>query len=62
VAELYLAFARLHVPVELHIFAGVGHGFGIRKSNPKPVADWPELFLEWMGGQGLLGPQVQLKK
>jgi endo-1,4-beta-xylanase len=61
-AELYLAFARLHVPVELHIFAGVGHGFGIRKSNPKPVADWPELFLEWMGGQGLLKPQAQLKK
>jgi acetyl esterase/lipase len=61
-AELYLALARLHVPVELHIFAGVGHGFGIRKSNPKPVADWPELFLEWMGGQGLLKPQAQLEK
>jgi endo-1,4-beta-xylanase len=53
-AEFYLALARLHVPAELHIYAGIGHGFGIRNSNTKPVADWPELFLEWMSGQGLL--------
>jgi dienelactone hydrolase len=53
-AEFYLALARLHVSAELHIYAGIGHGFGIRKSNTKPVADWPELFLEWMGVQGLL--------
>jgi endo-1,4-beta-xylanase len=53
-AEFYLALARLHVSAELHIFAGIGHGFGIRSNNPKPVADWPELFLEWMNGQGLL--------
>lgn len=53
-AEYYLELARLHVSAELHIFAGVGHGFGIRSSNPKPVADWPELFVEWMNGQGLL--------
>jgi endo-1,4-beta-xylanase len=53
-AEFYLALARLHVSAELHIFAGIGHGFGIRSNNPKPVADWPQLFLEWMNGQGLL--------
>ncbi|WP_158820686.1 alpha/beta hydrolase [Granulicella sp. S156] len=53
-AEFYLALARLHVSAELHIYAGMGHGFGIRDSNTKPVADWPELFLEWMRGQGLL--------
>jgi dienelactone hydrolase len=56
-AELYLSFARLHIPAELHIYAGIGHGFGIRKNNPKPVSDWPELFFEWMSGQGLLKPQ-----
>jgi endo-1,4-beta-xylanase len=55
-AELYLAFARLHIPVELHIYAGIGHGFGIRRSNPRPISEWPELFLEWMNGQGLLKP------
>ena len=53
-AEFYLALARLHVSAELHIYAGIGHGFGIRHSNTKPVADWPQLFLEWMSGQGLL--------
>jgi dienelactone hydrolase len=53
-AEFYLALARLHVSAELHIYAGIGHGFGIRSSNTKPVADWPELFLEWMSTQHLL--------
>jgi endo-1,4-beta-xylanase len=53
-AEYYLALARLHVPAELHIYAGIGHGFGIRVSNQKPVADWPELFVEWMGMQKFL--------
>jgi acetyl esterase/lipase len=53
-AEFYLALSRLHVSTELHIYAGVGHGFGIRKTNPPPVSDWPTLFLEWMDAQGLL--------
>jgi acetyl esterase/lipase len=53
-AEFYLTLSRAHVPAELHIYAGIGHGFGIRKTNPEPVADWPSLFLAWMGGQGLL--------
>jgi hypothetical protein len=53
-AEYYLSLARLHVSAELHIYAGVGHGFGVRSSNKEPVAHWPELFLEWMRGQELL--------
>ena len=53
-AELYLALARLHVSTELHIYAGVGHGFGVRKTNPAPVSGWTSLFLEWMNAQGLL--------
>jgi acetyl esterase/lipase len=52
--ELYLALSRLHVPAELHIYAGVGHGFGVRKTNPAPISGWTELFLEWMNAQGLL--------
>ena len=54
VAELYLALARLQVPTEVHIYAGVGHGFGLRVTNPSPVAEWPQRFLEWMAAQGLL--------
>jgi acetyl esterase/lipase len=52
--ELYLALTRLHVSAELHIYAGVGHGFGVRKTNPAPVSGWTTLFLEWMNAQGLL--------
>jgi dienelactone hydrolase len=52
--ELYLALSRLHVSTELHIYAGVGHGFGIRKTNPAPVSGWPTLFLEWLNAQGML--------
>jgi acetyl esterase/lipase len=53
-AEYYLALTRLHVPVELHIFAGVGHGFGVRKTNSPPVAGWTTLLFQWMDAQGFL--------
>lgn len=53
-AEYYLALSRLHVPAELHIFAGVGHGFGIRKANPPHVAEWITLLFQWMDAQGFL--------
>ena len=58
-AELYLALTRLHVSAELHIYAGVGHGFGVRKSNPAPLSGWTQLFLDWMNGQGLLKPAAK---
>jgi acetyl esterase/lipase len=54
VPELYLALSKLHVSTELHVYAGVGHGFGVRKTNPAPVSGWTSLFLEWMDAQGLL--------
>jgi acetyl esterase/lipase len=53
-AEFYLALSRLHVSTELHIYAGVAHGFGVRKTNPPPVSGWTELFLEWLNAQGML--------
>lgn len=46
--ELYLALKRAGVSAELHVYAGVGHGFGMRASNRPPVSDWPLLFLEWL--------------
>lgn len=52
--ELYLQLVRLHVPAELHIYAGVGHGFGVRSSNRAPVSEWTTLFLDWLGTQGML--------
>lgn len=47
-AETYLRFKRAGVAAELHIFAGVGHGFGLRAGMSGPVAKWPERFAEWL--------------
>jgi dipeptidyl aminopeptidase/acylaminoacyl peptidase len=42
------------VSVEMHVFAGMGHGFGIRTTNPANVAEWPQLFYNWLDSSGLL--------
>lgn len=47
-AELYLALRRAGGHAELHIYEGVGHGFGLRADNTGPVADWPQRFLDWL--------------
>jgi acetyl esterase/lipase len=52
--ELYLALKRAGVSAELHVYAGVGHGFGVRDSNRPPVSDWPQLFLQWLEVEGYL--------
>lgn len=52
--ELYLALKRAGVSTELHVFARTGHGFGLRSSNPPPVSDWTQLFVEWLDTEGLL--------
>jgi endo-1,4-beta-xylanase len=46
--ELYLKMKQAGVSAELHVYAGVGHGFGVRPSLKGPVAAWPERFLEWL--------------
>lgn len=55
--ELYLAMKRAGVLVELHVFAGVGHGFGMRGSNTGNVKSWPDLFYGWLSGSGFLKPR-----
>jgi endo-1,4-beta-xylanase len=54
-AEAYLRFKRAKVPAELHLYSGVGHGFGLRATNKGPVAGWLDRFREWLDGRGLLG-------
>ena len=41
------------VPVETHLFANGGHGFGLRKAIGKPVEAWPELWRAWARTVGL---------
>ncbi len=52
--ELYLAMKKAGVSAELHVYTGVGHGFGLRETTKGPVAEWPSRFLEWMGAKGFL--------
>lgn len=51
---VYLKFKRAKVPVELHIYSGVGHGFGLRPTNTGAIAKWPELFDQWLGQNAFL--------
>jgi acetyl esterase/lipase len=53
-AELYLAMRRAGAKAELHIYDGVGHGFGLRADNVGPWAAWPQRLLEWLDQQGLM--------
>jgi acetyl esterase/lipase len=42
------------IPVETHLFANGGHGFGLRQAIGKPAGIWPELFVRWVQSMGLL--------
>jgi endo-1,4-beta-xylanase len=53
-AKVYLKFKQAKVPAELHIYAGVGHGFGLRPGNTGPVSKWLDRFDEWLGQSGFL--------
>lgn len=53
-ANVYLLFKKAGVPAELHIFAGAGHGFGVRETNKSPAGAWPQRFVEWLADQKLV--------
>lgn len=46
--ELYLAMKKAGVSAELHVYAGVGHGFGSRPTAKGPVSTWLVRFHEWL--------------
>lgn len=46
--KVYLDFKTAGVPVELHLYADGGHGFGYRAKNTGPVSRWIERFDEWL--------------
>ncbi len=55
-ADLYLQIHRAGGSAEVHLLAGVGHGFGLRDSNPAAVRAWPVLFYTWLDAKGFLTP------
>jgi endo-1,4-beta-xylanase len=52
--ELYLQMKRAGISAELHVFAGVGHGFGMRDRLSGPVSHWLEHFRGWTDASGFL--------
>jgi len=53
-ANVYLLFKRAAVPVELHIYANTGHGFGYRPRSTAASNEWPWRFQEWLVTTGFL--------
>ena len=53
-AKVYLLFKAAGVPAELHLYAGAGHGFGVRDTNTTPAGAWIVRFHEWLADQKFL--------
>lgn len=54
-AEFYLKSKRAGALAELHMYAGAGHGFGLRETNKAPAGAWIARFHEWMADRKFLG-------
>ncbi len=49
----YLGLKQAGVPVEMHLYAQGGHGFGLRPSK-FPITGWPQLVETWLGTIGMI--------
>jgi acetyl esterase/lipase len=50
---MYSAWKEAKLPVEMHIYASGGHGFGMRKVG-LPCDTWIERFTDWLKGIGMV--------
>jgi acetyl esterase/lipase len=51
----YIAVKNAGVPVEMHLYAQGGHGFGLRRTE-FPITGWPKLVETWLGTIGMIPP------
>jgi acetyl esterase/lipase len=49
----FMALKNVKVPVEMHLYAKGGHGYGLRRTE-LPVTRWPDLVDEWMKTIGVI--------
>jgi acetyl esterase/lipase len=49
----YAALKKAKVPVEMHLYAEGGHGFGLRRTK-LPVTGWPQLVETWLRTIGMI--------
>jgi len=54
-ANFFLACRKAGVSAELHIYAGIGHGFGLQESVKTDARFWPEHFYQWLVDRKLAG-------
>jgi endo-1,4-beta-xylanase len=55
-AETYLRFKNAGVQAELHMYAKVGHGFGLRPDRPwQSHREWPMQLISFLRQTGLIG-------
>jgi acetyl esterase/lipase len=52
----YIGLKKAGVPVEMHLYAQGGHGFGLRPSK-FPITEWPRLVEKWLGTIGMIPVQ-----
>lgn len=55
--ELYLKLKQAGAIAELHVYTGVGHGFGLRATTKGAVASWPDRFLEFLEARKFVQPK-----
>jgi acetyl esterase/lipase len=48
----YYALKKAGVPVEMHLYAQGGHGFGLRRTT-MPITEWPTLVEKWLKSVGI---------
>lgn len=48
----YIALENAGVPVEMHLYAKGGHGFGLRHED-LPIGEWPHLVERWLKTIGM---------
>jgi acetyl esterase/lipase len=49
----YTALKKAGVPVEMHLYAQGGHGFGLRRTKFR-ITEWPQLVETWLGTIGMI--------
>jgi acetyl esterase/lipase len=49
----YMALKNARIPVEMHLYAQGGHGFGLRRTK-LPITDWPHLVQKWLVTIGMI--------
>lgn len=49
----FAALKKAKVPVEMHVYAEGGHGFGLRRTKDQITA-WPRLAETWLGTIGMI--------